>query len=544
MNVTQERRTSVANRLGLNQGSTSSMLRPMKPVVSGDRRVAGTSGVRAPSAQAVLATALLGLLAANVNISVLALAVGELAAEFSTTTTTMAWVVTGPMLAFAVLGPTAGKLGDLHGRRKVYLAGMAGCGLFAAAAAAAPTASALIACRTLSSVFGAATMPAGMAIVSTAFPEDQRVKALGYWGLAMSGGPMVGMVAGGPLLDQASWRWLFILQVPLVAAALLVAWRVLPRTAKLANVRFDGVGSILLAVALGGVVFAFNRAPTWGWGHPVVIGLLIAAPVATWAFIRQEARCPYPLIPVRYFRTRNFSAPMLGQLLISIGYQGGFVVLPLMLREVLDYSNGRISIVALARPLFYGLAGPVAGYYAVRVGERRTATLGAAVVALSSGALALIGPGTRDAFIFASLALAGAGYGTLFPPLTTAITTAVDQRDLGIAGASSSVMMQVGMVVGIQLHQTIQESREPVSGLLSSYREAFLVGAAVAVAGTVAVAQMRSLVREPTTLPAKRAWTGWLGRTRPGIGAAGDAAQGDSGRPGDAPGAQPVRAPG
>jgi EmrB/QacA subfamily drug resistance transporter len=451
---------------------------------------------REPSRRAILLTSLTGVIAAYVNISVLALAIGELSADLAVEPTTMAWVVTAPMLAFAILGPTAGKLGDLYGRRQLFLIGLAGCGVFAALAAAATSALSLIVLRTISSVFGASTAPSGMAMIAAAFPEDQRAKALGYWGLAMAGGPTVGMLAGGALLDHASWRWLFILQVPLVIVAFAIAWFNLPQSQRLESVRFDVRGTVLLAAVTGGVVFAINRAPSWGWTHPAVLGLLAVAPVAAWAFVRQERTCAHPLIPVSYFRSRNFSGSMVGLLLISVAYQGGFVVLPLMMREVMQYSNGRISLVSLARPLFYGLAGPLAGYLAVRFGDRRAAMMGATAVGLSCVALAVIGPGTSDAYIFASLALAGAGFGGLFPPITAAVTKSVAERDLGIAGAASSIMVQIGMVIGIQFHQTVQESREATSGLLSSYHQAFLAGAVVAVAGLVVVSQMRDVAGE------------------------------------------------
>jgi EmrB/QacA subfamily drug resistance transporter len=446
-----------------------------------------------PSRTAILATSLTGVVAAYINVSVLALAVGELSEDFDTDPTTMAWVVTSPMLAFAVLGPTAGKLADLYGRRRLFLIGLTGCGVFACLAAAANSALTLIAMRTLSSVFGASTAPAGMAMISSVYPPEQRAKALGYWGLAMAGGPTVGMLAGGVLLDYASWRWLFLGQVPLVAIALVVAWFKLPASGRAREVRFDVPGTLLLAVVTGGVVFAINRAPTWGWDHPVVVGLLAVAPVAAWLFVLQERRCAHPLIPVAYFRNRNFSGSMLGLLLVSTAYQGGFVVLPLMMREVLDYSNGRISMVSLARPLFYGLAGPVAGYLAVRLGDRRAAIGGGLTVGLSCVGLAVIGSATSDLYIFAVLAVAGAGFGSVFPPVTAAVTKSVEERDLGIAGAASSIMVQIGMVMGIQLHQTVQESREAAVGLVTSYRQAFVSGAFVAVLAVVVLMQMRDV---------------------------------------------------
>ena len=107
----------------------------------------------------------------------------------------------------------------------------------------------------------------------------------------------------------------------MIAAAFVLAFWVLPSTARNSDVRFDIRGSALLAAGLGSFVFAINRAPTWGWGDPIILALLAASPLFLWAFVAQERRCPYPLIPVRYFQTRNFTAPILGQILVSTAYQ-------------------------------------------------------------------------------------------------------------------------------------------------------------------------------------------------------------------------------
>src|SRR3954468_10917474 len=197
----------------------------------------------------VLATALFGLFVANVNVSVLAVVIPQLVREFHTSKTVIAWMITGPTLAFAVLGPTAGKLGDLYGRRRVYLVGLGGTALFAALAAAAQTPGQLIAFRTAAAMFATSTGPAGMAIISTQFPRERRVQALGYWGLVAAGGPVLGLVIGGVVADAFGWRWLFIPQVPLALGCLVLAAVVLPETRVAGKVRFDVVGSVLLGLA-------------------------------------------------------------------------------------------------------------------------------------------------------------------------------------------------------------------------------------------------------------------------------------------------------
>ena len=174
-----------------------------------DPPIASAPAGRSRSSQLLLFAALFGLFSTNFNVSVLSIVIPRLVKDFKSPPSTVSWLVVGPTLAYAVLGPTAGKLGDLFGRRRVYLIGLAGCCFFAGCTAAAPSALLAILFRTASAVFGQSTAPTGMAIISEAFPKDQRVKALGYWGLVMAGGPLLGMVAGGPVIDNLGWRWLY-----------------------------------------------------------------------------------------------------------------------------------------------------------------------------------------------------------------------------------------------------------------------------------------------------------------------------------------------
>jgi EmrB/QacA subfamily drug resistance transporter len=399
--------------------------------------------------------------------------------DFQAPPSTVSWLVVGPTLAFAVLGPTAGKLGDLYGRKKIYLIGLAGCCLFAGLTAAAPTALLAIAARTASAVFGQSTAPTGMAIISEAFPKEERVKALGYWGLVMAGGPMLGMVAGGLVIDHAGWRWIFIAQVPLTIAAFVLAWRVLPTSTKLANVRFDVPGTVLLGSAAFALLFAINRGPLWGWSHPIVVGLLAFAPCALAAFAQWERRVEHPLLPLHYFRMREFTIPMVTQAFCQVSYQGGFVLIPLLLTQLYGYTATHISLLTIGRPLMWGLAGPLAAWLVVRQGTRRVVLAGVSINVVGCLLLTQIGAGTPQALIVALLALAGFGVGIIVPPLMAMLTTAVVDRDLGVAAATSQMMVQIGSAAGVQLMQTIQVSRLAHDGIARSYHAAFVAAALV-----------------------------------------------------------------
>ncbi len=462
-----------------------------------DASTPGRAGGRSRSSQLLLLVALYGLFSTNFNVSILAIVIPRLVTDFRAPPSTVSWLVVGPTLAYAVLGPTAGKLGDLYGRRRVYLIGLTGCCLFAGCTAAAPTALTAILFRTASAVFGQSTAPTGMAIISEVFPSGQRVKALGYWGLVMAGGPVLGMVAGGPVIDHLGWRWIFIAQVPLTIAAFVLAFRVLPQSKRLPDVHFDVIGTVLLAFAAFSMLFAVNRGPLWGWAHPVVLSLLILGPLATVGFVRYERRATHPLLPLHYFRNPAFTIPMVAQSLCQVAYQGGFVLIPLMLSQLYGYRATHISLLTIGRPLLWGLAGPLSAWLVVRSGSRRIVMTGVTLNVLACLALTRIGLGTSQAEIVLLLGFAGVGVGIIVAPLMAMLTTSVAPRDLGVAAATSQMMMQIGSATGVQLMQTIQVSRLARDGIAGSYHAAFVAGAVVAAFAIFAAVRIREPQRDP-----------------------------------------------
>lgn len=390
-----------------------------------------------------------------------------------------------------MFGPTAGKLGDLYGRRRVYLFGLAGCCVFAGLTAAAPSALMAIGFRTASAVFGYATAPTGMAIISEAFPDDQRVKALGYWGLVMAGGPLLGMVVGGPVIDAFGWRWIFIAQVPLTIIAFALARRFIPPSTRLDGVRFDIPGTVLLATAAFSILFAVNRGPLWGWDHSLVRTLLVVGPVAAVGFVLCERVVSHPLLPLQYFRRREFTIPMLTQAFCQVSYQGGYVLMPLLMSQLYGYSATHISLLTVGRPLLWGLAGPLSAWLVLRAGNRRIVITGVVLNIAACLLLTRIGLGTSQAEIVLLLGFAGLGVGIIVAPLMAMLTTSVSRADLGVAAATSQMMVQIGSAAGVQLMQTVQVSRLAADGVAGSYHTAFVVGAAASAIAIVTAAQIR-----------------------------------------------------
>ncbi len=440
----------------------------------------------------VFFVALTGLLSSNFLVSVLGAALGTLAEEFDVDSGVMRLVVSGPNLGFAVLAVTSGKLADLFGRRQAFIVALIGSGFFGALSAVAWSAETLIAFRTISAIFGSATGPAGIAIISGQFEAARRIKVLGWWGLVMAGGPVLGIAVGGPVIDAFSWRWLFVAQIPLTLMALVLAVVVLPDTPRRERVKFDVAGTVVLAASVTILMAAVNRGPAWGWGSPVIIGGFVVAVVLGAAFLAVEGRADAPLIPVDYFRRRNFAIPMVSVLFTNFSYMGaGFVLTPLFLDEVFGYSTTRIGFLVTSRPLFFALAGPVVGYLGQRLGERILATSGAALVVVSALGLSLVGAETSDLFIFTSLGFAGFGLGITMPAMTAAVTNAVDERDIATASGAQQMMWQLGTAIGIEVLGSVQKSRVGAVGLEHSYDHAFVVAASVAAVGMLLASFLR-----------------------------------------------------
>lgn len=447
----------------------------------------------------VLWTVLAGLFSVNVTFTIFAVALPRIARDFGTSTNTLTWVITGPLLAFGIVAPVLGKVGDLKGHRRTYLLGLAGASIFAALSAMAWSSTALIAIRTLSAVEGAATGASSMALIFSEFDRDDRVKAMGWWSLVGAGGPVIGVAIGGPLIELVGWRWIFVAQVPLTIAALGLAFAVLRETPRGEAHRLDWTGAATLAFGVTALLFALNRGPEWGWSSPAVVAGFVLGPLSLIGFVLAERRADEPLLPLDIIRRRNFSLPIGAQMFANFAYMGGFILAPTLLARMFGYGESKIGFFVLARPLSFSITAPVAGYLAVRLGERLAAVTGTLAVVGSMLAFASITPDATDLFIIGALALSGVGLGMAQPSISSSVANSVGEEQLGIASAAQQLVTQVGVVAGIQLMSTIQASREGAAGLNGSFRAAYLVGAGVCFAGVVCAAFLRSAERTTPT---------------------------------------------
>ena len=440
----------------------------------------------------VLVTALTGMFATTFPVTILVVSLGDISQDLNTTETVLAWVISAPMLASAVALPILGKMGDLYGQRRVFILGFAGATTAAVLTALSWNPGSLIGFRTLALVIGAATQPTSMALVISVYPPTERVKALGWWSLVAAGGPSVGLVIGGPLIDWVGWRPLFLIQAVMGFAVLAAAVLVLKEIRKHEPVRFDVAGSAALTLGAGALLVLLSQGPDWGWTHPALMACAVLAPIGLVLFYRVERVAAAPLLPLHYFRRRNFTASQVCGLFMGGAYMGGFVLSPLLTRFVLGYTLAQTALIMVLRPLTFSLSSPIGARLAMRVGERTNAIVGTVMMTAAMVSFAFSALQASLAFMIAGLVLQGVGNGVARPSLTASLTNAVDEKDVGIASASNRMLHQIGASFGIAVLTAIYGG----SRLGPAFARAHLAGAVFGVLAVVAAAFVISERRE------------------------------------------------
>ncbi|MHB8827178.1 MAG: MFS transporter [Acidimicrobiales bacterium] len=459
----------------------------------------------------VLWSLLAGLLALNFTFTVFIVALPTVAGQLHTSVTVLTWTMIGPLLAYGLAAPILGKVGDLWGHRRLYLAGLASAIGTAALTAIATNAGWLLTARALDGVQGAATGTASGAMISLVFTPETRVKAMGWWSLVGAGGPVIGVSLGSPIIAVFGWRALFWVQLVLIAVALAVVWFVLPRHegAPAENVRavfreMDWLGSWALSGSIVCLMLGLSLAPSWGWGSGATLGLGAASLALLGVFIYRLNHTAHPLIPPHYFRRRNFVMPMLVRGCATFAYFGAFFLFPLLMERGYGYSIARVGAIAVARPLVFAISSPIAGYVAMRIGERVSAVAGALFLTGSLSIFAVLTPSSSVLEVVLALALSGLGMGVAMPSSSSVMANEVRANEFGVMSAAQMLSVQVGEVAGIEILETVQQAlvrrhhlagAAPGPGLLGTFRAPFAIGAVVAGAGVLAALFVRDVPR-------------------------------------------------
>jgi EmrB/QacA subfamily drug resistance transporter len=359
------------------------------------------------------------------------------------------WTVNAYTLTFAVLLLTGAALGDRFGRRRLFVVGMAIFTAASAAAALAPSIDALVAARAVQGVGGAIVTPLTLTILSAGVPRERRGLALGAWGGIAGLAVALGPVVGGAIVDGISWQWIFWLNVPIGLATIPLAWRRLSESYGPSS-RLDLPGLALASVGLLGIVWGLVRGNSHGWGSAEIVGSLAAGAVLLAAFVAWELRTPAPMLPMRFFRSRAFTATNVASVAMYFGMFGSIFLLAQFLQTVQHYSPlsaGLRTLPWTAMPIFVA---PIAGALSDRIGGRPLMFVGLSLQAIALGWLAAISSATvAYGSLVPPFVVAGIGMALFFAPVANVVLSSVRPEEEGQASGANNALREVGGVFGV-----------------------------------------------------------------------------------------------
>jgi EmrB/QacA subfamily drug resistance transporter len=457
----------------------------LEPVVT-PRRVPLAS----PAARWLIAAAVLGSGIAFLDSTVVNVALPAIGRELGAGLTGQQWVLDGYLLSLSALLLSGGAAGDRYGRRRIFVGGLV---IFTAASLAcgfSPTVGWLIGARLVQGVGAAALVPGSLALIDVGIRHEDRARAVGIWAGTSGVTTAVGPFIGGWLVDTASWRWVFFLNVPLAAAALWITARHVPESRDTtARGRADVPGAAALMLGLAGVIYALIEAPSRGW-TPITVTAAAIGATALVAFLLIEKQMSTPLLPLELFRSRQFTGANITTLAVYAAVGGTLFLLALQLQQSLHYSALAAGLATLPMTVIMLIGSPLAGALAERTGPRLPMTVGPLIAAAGLALMARIVPGASylDA-VLPAVVVFGVGLAVTVAPLTAAVLAAVSNNHAGTASGVNNAIARLAGLLAIAVLPVAAEMRAGAGQPLGhSFAVAMMITAALSAAGGIAAA--------------------------------------------------------
>ncbi len=407
----------------------------------------------------VLSSVSVGTFMATLDGSIVNISLPKIQQAFGVNLSSVEWIVVAYLLVVGALLLPFGRVGDIIGYKWVYLAGFT---LFAGASALCGISQSvwmLVGFRSLQGIGAAMLQAMGPAIVTRTFGSQERGKALGLNSVSVSIGLSVGPALGGVLTEFGSWRWIFFVNVPVGIFAIIWAWRVLVNERRDVSQQFDPFGAVLASAGLFTLLLGLIQGESWGWTSPIVIGLFVASVLLMSTFAWVELHSPHPMLDLRLFKIRPFSA---GNVSLLIAFAGLFVatfLLPFLLERGQGFSPLKAGLLLTPIPLTTMIVAPFSGILSDRIGPRLPATLGIGIMAIGLYTLTQLHQHSTNFDLIWRLMIIGLGQGLFNSPNSSAILGSVPRPRLGVASGTLAQMRINGQVLGIAVGGAIIASR-------------------------------------------------------------------------------------
>ena len=455
---------------------------------------------------AVFAVVTAGIAMVNLDLFIVNVALPSIGRTFGgADLASLSWVLNAYAIVFAALLVPAGRAADLIGRRTAFLAGVVVFALASAACAVAPDVWLLVVARIVQAAAARCSCPASLGLLLAAAPPDKRTGAIRGWTSVGGAAAALGPVLGGALV-AANWRWVFLVNVPIAAVALLASLRVLPRadnskkrasagTANTGAIRPDTVGAALFTIAIGALALALVKSDEWGWTSARVLGSIAVAAVLLALFVRRSARHPAPVIEPHLLRLPAFSTATAANVVFGAAFGAMLLMVTLWCQDVWGWSALRTGLGVAPGPLLVPFFAVGAGPLARRIGPGPVAALGCAIYAAGCVFwrfnLSLVPD--YPAHMLPGMLMTGTGVGLALPTLVSAGVSAVPPHRFATGSGVVTMARQVGIVIGVAILVTVLGHPSGGAAALAAFQHATVVIAAVAVtAGLASLLLVRS----------------------------------------------------
>jgi EmrB/QacA subfamily drug resistance transporter len=401
----------------------------------------------------VLGCVSLPLFAVCVNTTSINTALPAIADDLGASLPSLQWVVNAYILVAAAFVVSGGRLGDLLGRRRVFLAGVVLFGAASVLIALSDSVGLLIVARGLQGLGSSMIVPGSLSLVGVAFPPERRTAAIGVWAAVVGLGFAMGPLIGGALTQSLGWQWVWWSNIPLVVAAVLLALARVPESRDEGELSIDVPGIVLLGGGAFALVFGLTQARVWGWGDPRVLGLFAAAVALFAGFVFNEQRARLPLVHFRFFREGGFAAGVVGTFSATLVLLGAYYVFNLFLQSFVVFDLSPLEAGAALLPMSFGMfvVSLAAGPIAQRVGGRGPIAIGFLSIGLGFLLVSQIGEGSGVTDLIPGFILIGAGQGMVTGPTSAVAVAAVPEEDAGEASGVVNMGRYLGGSIGVTI---------------------------------------------------------------------------------------------